>query len=129
MLVSRAHPREAIKRGSGEADRRRADPARDRGRRGGRETDDARERLDARGVERAPGLLAQQRQRALGRPRLAVHAVGDERVVDVAAGEDARADLELGARPRQRVAAAVEALVVLADEGVDRAREAAELAQ
>ena len=46
------------------------------------------ERGDAGRVELR--LVAQQRERALGRPGRAVDAVRDERVVDVADGEDAR---------------------------------------
>jgi len=46
-------------------------------------------------------LLVQQRQRALRRPRRAIDAVGDERVVDVADREDAGLEVELVAvRPR-----------------------------
>ena len=81
------------------------------------------------GVERGAGLLAQEREGPVGRPRVAVDAVGDERVVDVAGGEDPRAERELGAGQAARVARAVEALVVLADEAQHRRREAAELAQ
>src|SRR4051795_6492701 len=91
--------------------------------------DDGGKRLDAARVERGARLLAQEPERALGRPRLAVDAVGDERVVDVAGGEDPRPDRELLLGETGRGAGAVEPLVVLADEAEDRRRKAAELVQ
>jgi hypothetical protein len=95
----------AIRRGlraARTAARRAGATARGRPRRGGAAAGATTRASDStqRGSKAAAGLLAQEREGALGRPRLAVDAVGDERVVDVADREDARADRELvAARP------------------------------
>ena len=91
------------------------------------QADHAGERLDAALVERAAGVVAQQLERALGRPGGAVDAVGDERVVDVADREDPRVQRQLLLGQAARVAAAVEALVMVGDEVANGGGEAAEL--
>ena len=68
-------------------------------------------------------------ERALLRPGGPVDAVGDERVVDVADGQDACRRVELVARQPARVARAVEPLVVVEHQPQHARREAAELAQ
>ena len=62
--------------------------------------DDRLQRGDAVGVEGAARLLVEQCQRPLGRPRLAVDAVGGQRVVDVGDGEDAHLEVELAGLAR-----------------------------
>ncbi len=54
--------------------------------------EDALERVDDATVEGGADFAAQERERLLGRPGGPVHALGDERVVDVAGGEDARVE-------------------------------------
>ena len=84
----------------GDRRRRRGGPAGLRSRAELRREDDA-ERLDAAGVERRPRAGAKQRHRVVVRPRAAVHARRDQRVVDVADGEDPRVEREvLGVRAR-----------------------------
>ena len=80
-------------------------------------------------VERRARLLAQEGDRPLVRPGVAVDAGRDERVVDVADGEDPGVELELARVEPARVAAAGEPLVVVEHEPADRVGEAAELAQ
>ena len=55
------------------------------------------EGADAGGVEGGADLLVQEAHRLVVRPGVAVDADREERVVDVADGEDARLDVELGA--------------------------------
>ena len=89
---------------------------------------DALERGDD-GLVVGRGLLLEQRERALRRPGRAIHAVGDQRVVHVADGEDAGLDAHLVGVQPARVAAAVEPLVVVGDQAPDGLREPAELLQ
>ena len=91
--------------------------------------DDAFERGDAPCVERGAAFAAEQRHRVVVRPRGAVHALRDQRVVHVAHGEDPRVEVDLRFAQAARVAAAVETLVVVAHEVADRFRETAELVQ
>ena len=88
--------------GGSEALGRRFDERSDR--RGGPQwltADHARERVDTLLVERRPGLGPQVVDRVLLRPRVAVDPLRDQRVVDVADGEDPSVERELtGLRPR-----------------------------
>ena len=88
--------------------------------------DDAREDLDDLRVELRAALAEQLGQRDLVRQRLAVGAVGTHRVPGVAAGDDPRLERDLLAGEAVRVAAAVPALVVRADDQTDVAHEAAD---
>src|SRR3990170_468010 len=81
------------------------------------------ERGDAARVEGTAGLPAQQLERLLVAPRVAVHTTGEERIVNVADREDSRRDAELLAAGAVRVAGTVEPLVVVADEAAHPARE------
>ena len=81
------------------------------------------------GSKPVPASSCSSAERALGRPRRAVDAVGDQRVVDVAGGEDARLDRQVAALQAARVAGAVEPLVVVGDEPADGLGEAAELVE
>src|SRR3954451_24686278 len=67
---------------------------------------------DDLGVELAPALRGDLRERVGLRPRVLVRARGDERVVDVADRADAPGDRDLLAAQAARVAAAVPALVM-----------------
>src|SRR4051794_5442643 len=87
------------------------------------------ERGDAGGVERRPALLAQEPKRAVLAPGRAVDAVGDERVVDVADGQDPRRKADLVTVQAARIAAAVEPLVMVEHELEHLAVEGAEVGE
>ena len=91
--------------------------------------DHARERLDTLLVERRPGLGTQVVDRVLLRPRVAVDPLRDQRVVDVADGEDPSVERELAGHEAARVSVAVEPLVMVAYEPADAFAESAELGE
>ena len=66
-------------------------------------------------------------ERTFVRPGRPVHALRDERVVDVADREDADVQRDRIARDGARIARSVEPLVMAADEPVHRVGEASEL--
>src|SRR4029079_12277653 len=74
-------------------------------------------------------LLVEQSERRLVRPRVAIDAWRDERVVDVADREDPCVEIELPRFEAARITLAVESFVMAAHELADRIREAAQLAQ
>ena len=80
-------------------------------------------------VESRAGLLVEQADRLVVRPGVSVDADGEERVVHVADGEDARLQVEVERRAAVRVAAAVEPLVVVEHEPPHEIGEPAELAE
>ena len=77
------------------------------------------QRVDHRRVELGAGVGAQLVARAVLAQRLAVRAVGDERVVGVAGQDDACRERDRLAGEAVGVAAAVPALVLVADGGRD----------
>src|SRR6266511_3110501 len=91
--------------------------------------EDRLERCDAARVEGRAGLISQEAEGSILTPRRAVDARRDQRVVDVAHGEDPRVEREVALGEATRVALAVEAFVVVADELVNRCGKAAQLAQ
>jgi hypothetical protein len=84
---------------------------------------------DAAFVERRAGISVQERQRVLVRPRIAIDAWRDERVVDVAHGHDACVEAQVALAQPPRIALPVEPLVVAVHELVNGGTEAAELVQ
>src|SRR5581483_6722242 len=78
------------------------------------------ERGDDVRVELRPCVRAKLRERGLRRLRLPVRAVGGDRLERVRDEDDARAERDLLARETERVARAVEMLVVVEDPPVDR---------
>ena len=78
-------------------------------------------------VERDPRLLAEQRQRFLVRPGIAVDPARDQCVVDVADREDPGVEVELVGGRGRGVPAAVEPLVVVENQPAHGSGEAAEI--
>ena len=74
-------------------------------------------------IQRAAGLVLQQRDRALRTERPVIRPFGRDRVVVVDDGQDARADRDAFAREALRIALAVPSFVVAEDERRDRIRE------
>ena len=87
------------------------------------------ERPDTPGVEGRSGICLQEGNRLFVRPRRAIDAGRDERVIDVANAQDPGVEGDrIGVEPT-RVAVAVESLVVVVDEPANRRREAADLVE
>ena len=82
-----------------------------------------------RRVERDARTLAQERDRCSWRPRLTVDRRRDERVVDVADGEDPRIEVDLSARRPSRIPGSVEPLVVVAHQPAHGSPETPELVE
>jgi len=82
---------------------------------------------EAAGVDGGAGFVSEVADRLVSCPGGAVDACADEGVVDVADGEDACLEVELVGVKAARVAAAVEAFVVVSDEASDCWRKTAEL--
>ena len=82
------------------------------------------QRGDAAAVELRARFVAEDPDRLFVRERIAIHAVGDERVVDVADRQDPSVERDRGADDPPRVAGAVESLVMIENEPPDGFAEA-----